>query len=377
MEHLRRPLVIHPDGKHTHTVIFVHSFKSDSSDHEIRSKLLSGKMSKDHMALKLKFPSIRWLFPYAGKHLSPEDTAELQLNTKNDALLYITRIILQEAELVGGLNKVILGGQGETAFTAHEAMRSFTQPEPEVRENPHKLKEFIQGNFHNTEWSEIKDLTLGGFIGMYAEGGRVTRHEKEYGVMGRFASAIKVNEMIVKNTPHCFIHGGYKTQTATWDGRRIDEVETFLKSLGIGTTIIAKAIKTELGDYDPLTPRSRLDPKDKKSEKDPRSEVDKHLELVKKQKAADAEARKRIMMRIECDKSDRRARQQREVEARRAKQDRVDPDDEDEDEEHAADRAEVKRRKLVREQREKPWMKWPSRTLADYEAGEASRDIKE
>ncbi|KAI1316861.1 hypothetical protein F5Y16DRAFT_414690 [Xylariaceae sp. FL0255] len=328
LDQLRQPLVIHPACDHTHTVIFLHRFPSDSSEYEVRSKLLSAKKSRDHVTLREKFPSIRWVYPHpngdnsdkkSGKNLSLEDMTKLSLSTQESTMPHITQIILREAERIGGLHRIILGGQGDTAIAAHEAMRSFPQPDCDTLGSPQKLKHFIEQHFHNQKWSDIRDLTLGGFIGMHAENGQHTRDQKEHGLMGRFANLTKVNEMIVKNTPHCFIHGGYKTQTVTWDGRRIEEVEEFLRDLGIPTSGDGKTLSCTPENRDLLTPKLRTNPQEKQQPKEnPRSDVDKHLAEVKKQKAADEELRKRILMRIECDKADRIFRQQREIQRRNA-----------------------------------------------------------
>ncbi|KAI1264614.1 hypothetical protein F5Y18DRAFT_417589 [Xylariaceae sp. FL1019] len=343
---LRRPLVIYPEIEHTHTVIFLHRFAPTDSEYEIRCKALSTKMSKDNIALRDKFPSVRWVYPYVNQRpgaeqsdnssrrdQSVEDMAKLNLVSGSNSLPYITQLILQEAERVNGIDKIILGGQGETAVAAHEAMMSFTQPPPDMFNQPEELKLFIQQTFHNDKWTEIPDIKLGGFIGMHAENGPLTRDVQEHGVARKFANSTHINEMIVKNTPHCFIRGGYKTHTVSWDGRRIDEVEGFLKEIGVSSAATAdntKGIKSE--PIDRLTPKYyRPDPKQKKIEKDPRSSVDKHLEEVKKQKAADEEARKRTLMRIEDDRIDRIARNKRESDARRHASSADTPGEEDDD----------------------------------------------
>ncbi|KAI0150525.1 hypothetical protein GGR57DRAFT_514140 [Xylariaceae sp. FL1272] len=375
---LRRPLVIYPESEHTHTVIFLHRFAPTDSEYEIRSKALSSKMSKDHITLRDKFPSVRWVFPYALQHPSAEqadshsnkghsaeDMAKLNLNSDSNPLPYVTQMILQEAERVHGLDRIILGGQGETAIAAHEAMMSFTQPRPGML--PEELKLFIQQTFHNIAWTETQEIKLGGFIGMHAENGLPTQDVKEHGFTIKFANPTRINEMIVKNTPHCFIRGGYKLQTVTWDGRRIDEVECFLREIGVSPVVTAEgpgAIKPE--PVDRLTPKYRPDPKQKKLEKDTRSSVEKHLEEVKKQKAADEEARRRTLIRIECDKLDRMARSARESKAR--KQASTNPDTKVEEGDAA-----VKRRRNVRQHRDK-WLNGSADTREDNDDEPAGAD---
>lgn len=150
-QNLISPLVIPPVDKHTHSVIFLHRFSVDTIEDELRSKVLSSKMTRDHRTLAEQFPSVRWVFPYPKDHarhwsnLSPEDKAELGLTGR---LPYITQIVLQEAEGVGGLDKIILGGQGKTAEAAHEAMSSFPELSTATKRDPEETTTFIRENFH-------------------------------------------------------------------------------------------------------------------------------------------------------------------------------------------------------------------------------------
>lgn len=58
-------------------------------------------------------------------NLSAEEKRELGLTVPG--VPYVTQVILQEAGRVGGLDKIILGGQGRTAEAAHDAMSSFPE----------------------------------------------------------------------------------------------------------------------------------------------------------------------------------------------------------------------------------------------------------
>ena len=53
---LTRPLVILPIDQHTHTVIFLHRFSADTTEDELRSKVLSAKMTRNHKTLAEPVP---------------------------------------------------------------------------------------------------------------------------------------------------------------------------------------------------------------------------------------------------------------------------------------------------------------------------------
>ncbi|KAE9571121.1 hypothetical protein CGMCC3_g12701 [Colletotrichum fructicola] len=127
---------------------------------------------------------------------------------------YITQIVLQEAEHVGGLDRVILGGQGETAEAAHEAMSSFPECKSDSADD---VAVFIQDKLHST-CTDLSQLRLAGFVGTHTPDGEMTRDVRNKAVMSKAAPGKnKINSSIATNTPHKFINGGYKTQTMTWD----------------------------------------------------------------------------------------------------------------------------------------------------------------
>lgn len=315
-QNLIRPLVISPAGRHTHTVIFLHRFSADTSQDELRSKILSAKMTRDHRTLAEQFPSVRWVFPYPKDHarhwsnLSPQDKVELGLTGR---LPYITQIILQEAEAAGGLDRVVLGGQGETAEAAHEAMSSFPEPSTATKEDPGELATFIQENFH-PEWTEVSQLQLAGFVGMHAQDSRITRDVRNYGIATKTPGST-TNNAVVTNTPHKFINGGYKLQTTTWDGRRIDDFAAFLASIS-GVHHLLPPVMTTTKEGDRLTPKRRPPPARIDRAQDELDAKLKHAEEIKRQKAEDAKVKERILRRIEENRVERALKRAREREAR-------------------------------------------------------------
>lgn len=285
------------------------------TDDELRNKVLSSKMTKNHKTLDEQFPTVRWVFPFPKAHA--RHWANLSLGDKDTLHLtrpgipYITQIILQESQKVGGLDKIVLGGQGETAEAAHEAMGSFPQPSTAECQDPQTMAAFIQQTFHPT-WTNISQLRLAGFVGMHAPNGHITRDVREYGIISKVGGLMTANNTIIANTPHKFINGGYKLQTITWDGHRIDGFAQFLASLGVERV---KKEDTNHPGNEILTPRNR----DKKDEFDPRetlSDKQKYALEIIKQKAAVQKDRELILRRIEADKVERKIRQERERQTR-------------------------------------------------------------
>lgn len=324
-QHLISPLVISPVDKHTHTVIFLHRFSADTTEHELRSKILSAKMTRDHRTLAEQFPSVRWVFPYPKDHarhwsnLSPEDKIELGLAGR---LPYITQIILQEAENVGGLDKIVLGGQGETAEAAHDAMSSFPEPSAATRQEPEETATFIQENFFHPAWTQVSQLKLAGFVGMHAQDGHATRDVRNYSIATKTATssaAATLNNAVVSNTPHKFINGGYKLQTTTWDGRRIDDFAAFLASIpGVhhlpGPVVVAVAAGSNGNDL--LTPKHRPPPARIDRAQDELDAKLKYAEEIKRQKAEDEKVKERVLRRIEENRVERALKRARERENR-------------------------------------------------------------
>ena len=153
-QNLTAHLVVGPLSSHTHTVIFLHRFASDTDDKVLRAKVLSSKRTKDGNTLHLQFPTVRWVFPHAMLHARPADagapaaatkdnnnnghwenlTTEdclsvgLELGSATSTAPYIIQLIVQEAKRVAGLGQVVLGGQGETALAAHDALNQVRRP---------------------------------------------------------------------------------------------------------------------------------------------------------------------------------------------------------------------------------------------------------
>ena len=212
---LIKPFVVEPTKEHTHTIIFLHRFPEDTPEEEIPAKVLSAKLTKNHKTLAAQYPTIRWVFPYAKLHshdgqdqprvshwgdLTSEDIEALELPFSN--LPYITQIVAYEAEIVGGLDKVIIGGQGDGALAAHDACTSFPELPAACRENEAVEKAFIDRFFHNPTWTKLEQLKMGGFIGMHAKDGPATRDESDYLLSRRTTSSRIVNHSILRQTPH-------------------------------------------------------------------------------------------------------------------------------------------------------------------------------
>ncbi|KAI3394526.1 hypothetical protein diail_2575 [Diaporthe ilicicola] len=316
-QELIRPLVVDPAESHSHTIVFLHRFPQSTTDQELRNKILSQKLTRNHKTLQEQFPTVRWVFPYCKAHarpwnnLSPQDRNAVGMTL--GSLPYVTQIILQEAERAGGLNRIILGGQGETAEAAHEAMSSFPEVRLAAYDNEDEMAVFVRKNFHQTS-ADLEQLRLSGFVGMHAQDGQLTRDVKNYGMMAKgVPTKQRINTTIIKNTPHKFIHGGYKVQTTTWDGKRIDDFAQFLVSIGVDR--LADSSQQQASN-ETLTPKERPDPATAKGKKidakDELNDMQKHaLELVKQKKANDA-LKDTILRRIEADKVTRKLREERE-----------------------------------------------------------------
>ena len=322
-KHLIKPFVVSPSKDHSHTVIFLHRFPQDTVEEELPAKVLSAKLTKNHKTLSEQYPTIRWVFPHPKLHpndapgrprtscwsdLSHEDVKTLELPFAFD-LPYVTQVIVREAELVGGLDKIILGGQGDGALAAHDACTSFPELPPAHHKNEAVIKEFLARFFHGPGWSKLEHPRMAGVVGMHANDGPATRDESDYLLSQRTRSSRIVNRSILKQTPHKFIRGGYKTQTITWDGARIDTFASFLTSLGIRR----EGCNEDSPSPNPLalTPMDR--PAVAKQETKPEmTPQQRYMEEIMADKKADQETRRRILMRIEEDKRNRKYRQERE-----------------------------------------------------------------
>lgn len=320
-QRLTKPLVVDPADDHSHTVVFLHRLPESTTDQELRSKVLSEKLTRDHKTLREQFPTVRWVFPFCKAHarpwnnLSAED--RLAVGMTLGSLPYVTQVILQEAERAGGLDRIILGGQGETAEAAHEAMSSFLEAKASAYDSEEELAAFMWENFTLTT-TNLNDLKLAGFVGMHAQDGQLTRDVKNFGMMSKgIPTKQRINATIIKNTPHKFIHGGYKLQTATWDGKRIDDFAAFLASLGVDR--IANSNQGQ-GSNETLTPKERPDPAAMKGKridaKDELNDMQKYALQVAKEKKAKDEQKQKALRRIEADKVERKMRQERERQKR-------------------------------------------------------------
>ncbi|OHE98593.1 hypothetical protein CORC01_06044 [Colletotrichum orchidophilum] len=295
---------------HTHTVVFLHRFPESTTEEELCRKVLSEKLTMNHKTLREQFPSVRWVFPYAKAHarpwnnLSPEDRAAVGMNMGR--LPYITQIILQESDKVGGLDRIILGGMGETAEAAHEAMTSFPECKMDAYDDIDETTLFLQKTFH-TRWTSLEQLKLAGFVGMHTQDPEMTRDVKSRAILSKEASTTKkINATLVAQTPHRFINGGYKVQTKTWDGKRIDDFADFLVAIGVVRSRDAQKRSNET-----LIPKERA-PVKKWDPRDTLSDAQKYAQEILEQKKEEAEIKQKLLMRIEADKVERKIIQARE-----------------------------------------------------------------
>lgn len=319
---LTKPFVVESALGYTHTVIFLHLFELNTDDTELRAKVLAAKQTKDHKTLREQFPTVRWVFPHPKNgsvlhwsNLSTEEKQELDLTMPG--VPYITQIILQEADRAGGLDKIILGGQGKTAEAAHDALSAF--PEGPIKATPDEadaVAAHLQKYFHPT-CTEVTQLKMAGFVGMHVPlagpGAQVTRDVRDFGIQSKMTCPASINNAIIKNTPHKFIHGGYKTQTMTWDGRRIDEFASFLEELGV---MRIRNQEEQRQSNETLTPKDRSVKVKHNDGKDELNEKQKYALEIMKQKAETAKQREITLRRIEADKVERKIKQAREREAR-------------------------------------------------------------
>ncbi|KAJ4385970.1 hypothetical protein N0V93_008861 [Gnomoniopsis smithogilvyi] len=272
-------------------------------------------MTKNHKRLDEQFPSLRWVLPHAKHHarpwadLSAEDKENLNLTA---SFPYITQIIIREAKLVGGLEKIVRGGQGEASEAAHEAMSSFPDIPTASLKHPGAIAAFIQHHF-GSSYTAMTHLRLAGFVGMHVTDGFPTRDVSRYGIMRKMiGEPFKINNSIITNTPHLFINGGYTVRTITWDGRRIDDFAEFLVSISIQRKSFP--IQSSLGK-DGMTANDHFSTT--KVADCSRDELNAKQNRAKK---ADIRERERILHCIEANKVERKIKQAREQEARRRRQ---------------------------------------------------------
>lgn len=133
-EHLH---VVDPSKRHTHTVILLHG--RDSTASEFASEFFESQASDD-LTLPETFPSIKWVFPCSNLRNSARfETAlsqwfdmwsvensserrEGQVEGLNESIFEIVEVVRSEAQLVGGVERVILGGISQGCATAIHAL---------------------------------------------------------------------------------------------------------------------------------------------------------------------------------------------------------------------------------------------------------------
>ncbi|KAI1499754.1 hypothetical protein F5X99DRAFT_430358 [Biscogniauxia marginata] len=248
LEKLAPPLVVEPTKYHTHTVIFLHLFKQDTDEAEVRQKVLSEKRTKNGKILRKQYPSIRWVFPHAKLHpdlgngqpdsdywgnLTPEDKEALGMKTDIE-IDYINNIIRKEAKRVGGTNKVFLGGIGIGCAAASNALKAFKPFRYDIADSlPKYEKLFVRSVFHNRSWARLADVQLAGFIGMQKYDAKPNNDVVDFWLSKKTYLRPTVHQTLLKNTPHTFIRGGYKYTNDKWDGHRIDMFSRFIGDLGV------------------------------------------------------------------------------------------------------------------------------------------------
>lgn len=328
---LQKPLIVEPapGHDHTHTVVFLHRFPPDTSDEDLRRKVLSEKLTEDRKTLRHQFPAVRWVFPHAKLHpgaeqgktpwrgLSPEDITAVEL--EDSKVPYVTQIILREARLLGSLDRVIIGGQGETAVAAHEAITNFPEISNSQDQEPDGVQVFIQDHLPGP-WTEPSQLQLAGFVGMHSPNDVTTRDQRGYWLATQFGSRKKVNECMVANTRHHFIHGGFKAPGHPGDGVRIDDFAAFLTSVGVvRADLLSVTYQPMPKKAGPVQAPGLRDEKASKLQNE-LSERDKYLELIKKQKAETKQVRERTLARIKDDQIERKLREERQRQQRTRQQ---------------------------------------------------------
>ncbi|KAI0016990.1 hypothetical protein F4780DRAFT_757134 [Xylariomycetidae sp. FL0641] len=260
---LRRPWVITPTSKHTHTVVFLHQQNPDASAVKQFKRLLSEKKTKNGVTLREQFPSVRWVFPRAKlftengdsltgtkvwTEVSEADLARLDLldqTGRSDTIgrRYITGVVSKEAGLVDHTDKLILGGIGTGSEAAFEVLRQF----PGFCQQTSKsgfLESCARGNepkdgrirvrFGNDYWAKVEDVKFGGFFGMLGYDAKPTGEERDSWVLTtHMQGKITVQGELFENTPNRFIRGGYRYTKENWDGHRVDEFADFLSEIGV------------------------------------------------------------------------------------------------------------------------------------------------
>ncbi|KAK4210088.1 hypothetical protein QBC37DRAFT_250080, partial [Rhypophila decipiens] len=331
-QNLVAPFIVEPREGHTHTVVFLHRLPETTKDADLPAKVLSAKRTSrnsNHQTLAEQFPTVRWVFPHPKcghrpyNNLTAEDKAAVGLAGSSP---YITQILLREAKLLreagvaNGLERVILGGQGETAEAGQDAMASFPEVRTSILRMPDQVAAFMRETLHCSEWSDPStDPRLAGYVGMHAEDAVVTRDLTAYrAAKMKVASSSSssspaspnnggVNSSIISNTTHRFIHGGYKVTTPKWDGGRYDEFASFLDDdLGVYRVPFAAPPKT-----DEQLRKERKAAAEEEARKHQLTAREKYLEELAADKAEEKERLEKVRRSIEADNRERRERKAR------------------------------------------------------------------
>ncbi|KAK7943644.1 uncharacterized protein PG986_012757 [Apiospora aurea] len=354
---LTKPFVVEPlkGHPHTHTVIFLHRHPAATEPESLRTKVLSAKRTQDGQTLRLQFPSVRWVFPHAKLHLdaegeggghpimngpnpkhwanlTPEDCAAAGLELGPSAP-YVAQLVLQEAQRAGGLDRVVLGGQGETALAAHDALdrlrKTMGAYAPETA-----MHAFVeeQMRLHAEDEDEDKDngepqpWKLAGYVGMHPDNDQVPRDQRDFSLVCNLGgsnpySAKNGNSFsndLIRNTPHEFIRGGYTDTSAMWGGPPGARTKTPSSSSSSFSPASPPSPSSKPVVSGPIEGHS--DDKagaDKQKALDDRKRVQqKHAEEYRLNKQREAEHRQKILRQIENQKAERRLRDKRERERR-------------------------------------------------------------
>jgi predicted esterase len=129
--------VIAPTTAHTHTTIFLHG--SGSNAREFESEFFESQASDDRFLADI-FPGLKWVFPCAQvRHAEteqedmhqwfdmasvrePRTREELQLPGLRESVGFIKDIMEEEAEKMGGMHAIFLGGISQGCATALVAL---------------------------------------------------------------------------------------------------------------------------------------------------------------------------------------------------------------------------------------------------------------
>lgn len=178
-------------------MVFLHRFSAKTTSQELFTKLLSEKKTGVINTLHQQYPTLRWVFPYpilhAGEskarvnhweHLTTKDLIELEL--RDNGLPYVTQIVLCEAKLIGSLDNVIVGGQGETAVAAHAALNRFPEILSSVKNTPEGSQNFIRQTYPGT-WIKAGQFKLAGFVGMHAAEDEATQDQRTWLLVSKWS----------------------------------------------------------------------------------------------------------------------------------------------------------------------------------------------